>query len=147
METCAEHTTKPRKCQSGRQDERIVWNGTSMHPETKKLYKNTASEVPRGLHWTYSPGPQNLTRNWQIDLGLVTPPAPDYTRCYTNTSAKDTIRPFSHRGSGRPDQEQLTPSPKIWSWGKKLYMALIFVSCLNKCIYHLHLGLFALILH
>jgi len=26
-------------------------------------------------------------------------------------------------------------------------MALIFVSCLNKCIYHLHLGLFALILH
>ena len=34
--------------------------------------------------------------------------------------------------------------PNIWSWGKKLRVAIIFVSCLNKCIYHLHLGPFPL---
>ena len=32
------------------------------------------------------------------------------------------------------------PLKKIRSWGQKLHMLLTFVSCLNKCTYHLHLS-------
>jgi len=61
---------------------------------------------------------------------------------------KGTVHPINcgRQGLGKSGSEGSADPTKIWSWGHKLHMTLIFVLCLNECVYDLHLSPFHLIL-